>query len=408
VSLEFFGRRLRATTLYTPMLVLTILGLARFVLTHRPRLSLPGAETARQARRFVFAAGVVMVGLLAPVLYAVGDKVLHGRADFSQPLWRSSPPGVDLLSLVLPNPNHAIWGAPMRALLEQWSGRGDAFPEAVGSLSLVALLTMAAAWWKGGWQPSWIRVGTTVCYALLALGPFLHVAGVNTQMPLPWAVLRYVPVLGFVRSPGRFMVLATLAVAVLFAQALAHLGRRYPERRRAILATAGVLLAIELVPGPRTLYSAEVPGLYRTIAADPRPDVRVLELPFGLRDGTSSLGDFTARTQYFQTGHGKAILGGYLSRVSPQRRRQARETPVLDAIITLSERQPLTAAKAAAAQEKADDFLRRARLGYVVIDETRASPALMTFATGLLGLTLVEREGPMALYVPRAPSPPAR
>jgi hypothetical protein len=408
VSLDFFGRRLRATTLYTPMLVLTILGLARLALTRRPRLSLPGGDAPRQARRIVVAAGAVLILLLAPVLYAVGDQMLHGNADFSQPLWRSSPPGVDLLSLVMPNPNHALWGAPMRALLEQWTGRGDAFPEAVGSLSLVALLTMVVAWWKGGWQPSRIRVGAAVCYVLFALGPFLQVAGVNTQMPLPWAVLRYVPVLGLVRSPGRFIVLATLVVAVLFAQALTQLGRRFPERRRLILATVAVLLAIELVPGSRTLYSAEIPALYRTIAADPRADIRVLELPFGVRDGTSSLGDFTARTQYFQTAHGKAILGGYLSRVSPLRRRQAREMPVLNAFITLSERRTLTEAQVFAAADKADEFLRRSRLGYVVIDETRASPALSTFAVGLLGLTLVEREGPMALYVPRAPSPPAR
>jgi len=408
VSLDFFGRRLRAETLYTPMLALTVLGLARLSLTRRPRLTLPGGDAPRQARRSVVAAGVVMVILLAPVLYAVGDQMLHGQADFSQPYWRSSPPGVDLLSLVMPNPNHALWGAPMRALLEQWTGRGDAFPEAVGSLSLVALLTMAVAWWKGGWHPSWIRVGATICYALLALGPFLQIAGVNTQMPLPWAVLRYVPVLGLVRSPGRFIVLATLAVSVLFAQALTQLGRRFPAHRRTILATVAVLLAIELVPGPRTLYSAEIPALYRTIAADPRPDIRVLELPFGLRDGTSSLGDFSARTQYFQTAHSKAILGGYLSRVSPQRRRQARATPVLNAFITLSERQPLTQAQAFAATEKADDFLRRSRLGYVVIDDTRASPALVGFAIDLLGLTLVEREGPMALYVPRAAPPPDR
>ena len=43
-----------------------------------------------------------------------------------------------------------------------------------------------------------------------------------------------------------------------------------------------------------------------------------------------------------------------------------------------------------------------------MIDETRASPELVAFATDLLGLTLVSREGPLALYVPRVPPPPAR
>ena len=41
----------------------------------------------------------------------------------------------------------------------------------------------------------------------------------------------------------------------------------------------------------------------------------VLELPFGVRDGTSSHGNFTARSQFFQTYHHKPLIGGYLSRV---------------------------------------------------------------------------------------------
>ena len=74
----------------------------------------------------------------------------------------------------------------------------------------------------------------------------------------------------------------------------------------------------------------------------------------------------------------------------------------------LSEGQALTPEQDAAARDRADEFLRRTRLGYVVIDETRASPALVDFAVDLLGLTLVSREGPMALYVPRVPPPPDR
>jgi hypothetical protein len=356
----------------------------------------------------IAAAGVVMAVLLAPVLYAVGDQMLKGNADLSAPLWRSSPSGIDFLAFFLPNPNSALWGEPLLALLTRWTDRADAIPEAVGSVSLIALAVIVWAWWRGGWQPSRVRVGATIFYALLALGPFLHVAGVNLQVPLPWSLLRYVPVLGLVRSPGRFAVLLTLGVMVLFAQALAHVGRERPERRRLILATVGLLLAIELVPGPRTLHSASIPAIYRTIARDPRPDVRVLELPVGLRDGTSSIGDFSARTQFMQTAHGKAIVGGYLSRVSPRRRLQTRKTAVLNALVTLSEGQALTPQQDAAARARADAFLRRTRLAYVMIDESRASPGLRAFATEVLGLTLLEREGPLALYAARSVAPPAR
>ena len=144
---------------------------------------------------------------------------------------------------------------------------------------------------------------------------------------MPWSVLRYVPVLGLVRSPGRFAVLVTMAVAVLFAQALAHVGRSHPDRRRRWLTAVGVLLAIELVPGPRTLYSAAIPALYSTIAADPRPDVRVLELPVGVKDGTGSVGQFNppraVRPDAARQGDHRRLS---LARVaeSPARRRGAR------------------------------------------------------------------------------------
>ena len=405
---DVFGIHVSANTLYTPMMALTILLLARAALTTRRRLTLRRQESLLAAWRMVTAGALVMLAILSPVLYALGDHILNGGVDYAQPMWRSSPPGVDLLAFVLPNPNHVLWGAPVQALLDRWTERVDFYPEAVGSLSLVALGVIVWAWWKGGWPASRIRVGAAVFYALLSLGPFLHVAGVNTQIPLPWSVLRYVPVLGLVRSPGRFAVLLTLMVAVFLAQALAHLGRQHPERRRLWLTTIAVLLAIELIPGPRTLYSAEIPELYRTIAADPRPDVRVLELPVGLRDGTSSLGNFNARTQYFQTLHGKGIIGGYLSRVSPKRRLDAKRAPVLNALLLLSEGRTLTPAQDAAARERAPEFLRRSRLGYVVVDDTRSSPELAAYAVDLLGLRPVAREGPLTLYVPREPPPPAR
>ncbi len=408
-TIDVLGIQVRAHTLYTPMLLFTVLMLARLALAYPHRFSLRRGTEPALVLRAVVAAGAVMVLLLAPVLYALGDQVMNGHTDFSAPFWRSSPRGIDLLGLFVPNPNHPIWGPAMEARLIAWAATDDnAMPEVVGSLSLVALLIIGVAWWRLGWQPSRVRVCATAFYALLALGPFIYVAGLNTQIPMPWSVLRYVPILGLVRSPGRFAVLASMCLAILLAQALVHLGRRYPEHRRRILVVVSVLLAIELVPAPRPLHSAAIPAIYRTIAADPRPNVRVLELPVGLRDGTTSMGDFSPRTQYFQTAHGKGIVGGYLSRVSPRRRQATKRARVLGALVTLSEGRTLSAERELAAREGVDGFLQRTRLGYVVIDETRASPDLVAFAVDLLDLRLVSREGPLALYVPRAQPRPAR
>jgi hypothetical protein len=160
-------------------------------------------------------------------------------------------------------------------------------------------------------------------------------------------------------------------------------------------------LFFELLPAPRALYSAEVPSFYTMIAADPRPDVRVLELPFGVRDGASSIGDFSAIAQYYQTWHGKAIIGGYLSRVSERHKRMYQQLPVLGALMTLSEGHELSVLQEHQAREATDSFLERSRLGYVVIDDSRASPALVEFSVDLLGLTEIGHDHTRRLFITR-------
>jgi hypothetical protein len=194
-------------------------------------------------------------------------------------------------------------------------------------------------------------------------------------------------------------VVALMGFCMLLASALVAITSRAPHRRRLILSIVAAALAFELLPAPRTLYSAEIPAVYRTIAADPRP-VRVLDLPFGIRDGLSSTGDFSAASQFYQTLHGKPLIGGYLSRVSNQRKVSYRRLPVRSALITLSERRPLSARQADRARRAAAGFLAQARLGYVVIDTARTTPELREFAIGLLNLRKIEESGGFELYVP--------
>jgi hypothetical protein len=223
------------------------------------------------------------------------------------------------------------------------------------------------------------------------------VAGVNTYVPGLWAFLRYVPLVGLARTPARFSVVMMLAFAVAFATALTWLGQRYPERRRVIVAVAGLLLICELIPAPRTLYSAEIPALYRHVAAAPG-DVKLLELPFGVRSGASSLGNFTARTQFYQTAHGKTIMGGYLSRLSPRREREVRADPVRNALAILSENRRLSAAEEQEFLARGPGFIREWNIGHVVIDRAAASDVLIGMAIKAFRLEHVETNGFLTLY----------
>jgi hypothetical protein len=381
-------------TLYTPVLILTVLVVVRVLLSIRARLAwepLP-AHWLRTAAAALLVAGL----LLSPTLYAVTLRVAQGRMVSAPVLWRSSPPGVDVVSFVLPNPNHALAPDDMTG----WLASKGRFEEQVASLSLVGMLVIGLACWHAKFRPSRIWLTVTIGFGLLSLGPFVQIAGMNTYIPTPWAILRYVPLIGAARMPSRFAVVALLGFCVLFAAALASLASRYPARRRLILGAVGFALAFELLPVPRRLYSAEIPSIYRTIAADPRP-VRVLELPFGIRDGLSSIGDFRASSQFYQTAHGKPLVGGYLSRISRQRADQLRGRPVRSALIALSEQRTLDDRVAARARRAAGEFIERGRIGYVVIDTSRATPRLRDFAIALFDLQRIETAGVFELYAPR-------
>jgi hypothetical protein len=236
---------------------------------------------------------------------------------------------------------------------------------------------------------------------LLALGPFIYVAGINTYVPGPWALLRYAPGFGLARMPSRFTIVAVLGVAVLMAGALAAIGERWPQRRRLIGAVVAMLLVFELWPAPRTLYSADVSPVYDRIAADPRP-VRVLVLPFGVRDGVWDAGNFRPRSQYNQTRHGKALIGGYLSRISRKRvERMRKDYPTLDALINLSENEPLGPSVKATLDERGDRLIKQGNVGYVVIDERFIPPDRARMVIAALKLREVQRDAHLALYVPQ-------
>ena len=403
-ALQLWGLHVSMRTLYNPVLLLTILTLARVVLSMDLRVALLPLPSRAWVTRATVASVAVAALILSPELYALGRRVADGTMVSAPVPWRSSAPGVDLLSFFIPNPNHAF--AP-QAVVDWLSAGPGGFIDQVASLSWIGFAVLIAARRWSDFRPGRFWPMLTVGFGLLTLGPFVHVAGMNTHIPTPWAMLRYAPIIGAARMPPRFAVVATLGFSVLFAMALSSLGRRFPDRRRLLLAAVGVALVAELLPAPRPLYAASVPRFVDRIAADPRP-VRVLNLPFGVRDGLSSLGDTSAVYQFQQTFHGKALVGGYLSRVAERRKNAYRRSSTMHALLTVSEGRKLPRHDMDHAIESVDQFLQKNMIGYVIIDTARTSADLRDFATILLGLTKIDEADGYELYVPRGqPIPPA-
>ena len=396
--MDVFGIRVSFTRLYTPMLILTALVLLRMWLSLRPRLDhvIPLSRYALAA----VVAGLVCTALLTPVLTAAGSPFAQRNWISPRVLWRSSAPGVDLLAFFAPNPLHPLFGG---WTFEWVSSMDVGFHESVASIPWVALLTIAGVAWWTRTRPDKTWLTFTGVFALLALGPFIVVARHLTYIPTPWAVLRYLPILGAARMPSRLTIVVMMGVSMLLAFAIHDLRTR--ARRPWLVAGAvAALLMFELLPAPRTLNAAVVPKAYRLIAEDPRP-VRVLTLPFGLKDGVTSRGNYSASSQFYQTFHEKRLVGGYISRLPYDSIERLRGNSTLRVLLRMSEGTEVEPELRARALARAERTMERLQIGYVVIDLNRCSPDLIEFAKRAFHLSPVASDEGLELY--RTPVAPA-
>jgi len=396
-QVDVFGVRVSFTRLYTPVLVLTLMVAIRIWMTIRPRV-ITVIPLLSQAR-FAAIAALACIAILSPLLSVTTSSV--GQRGFIRPdvWWRNSAAGVDLLAFFAPNPLNPFFGWVSYDWITSLPG---GFNENVASIPWVALGVIVGAVLWAGFRPMKGWVIFTLIFASLALGPFISVAKQLTYVPTLWALLRYLPIIGAARMPTRLTIVVMLGVSMLLAWAIAHLRSR-SKHPQLIAATIGVLLFVELLPAPRTLQSAEIPTVYKMIAADPRP-IRVLSLPFGVRDGLSSRGNYSSSSQFYQTFHEKRLVGGYISRLPGASLDQYRNNSLMTVLLRLSEDAPVEPELYDRALSRADRYLNRLQVGYVVIDPKHSSPELVAFTRRVFQTTFVAEAEGLELYrTPLAP-----
>jgi hypothetical protein len=204
-------------------------------------------------------------------------------------------------------------------------------------------------------------------------------------LPLPQLLQRFVPILSNARIPGRAMALAYLALAMLGALGFAALRARPRQARvlgRALplAVTAGLFVDFWPAPFPVTVLAA--PPLYETLAG--REQGTIGELPLGLRDGFGELGQLDHRTIYYQTVHGRPVLGGFVARLSPTLRARYEDAPVISSLLLLSSGETPSAWALARDRLVAPRLLREWRLNTFVLRKKDASRALKKYLTDTL------------------------
>ena len=212
----------------------------------------------------------------------------------------------DLLAFVLPQQLHPLWGAEMTAALRERPL--GSYTEGQVSLGLSALLLAGLA--LAARRPGAALWGAIALVGfVLALGPRLHVGGQDTGIPLPYALLAELPLVNFGRTPARFAVVTSLAVAVLagigLPVAAGAARQRWGARMGQVTTvTLAALLVFEFLPIPYPTIAVPPLGFAERVA-EVAGDGVVLELPYRVDD---------TRRMLFQIVHERPIFEGYTAR----------------------------------------------------------------------------------------------
>jgi hypothetical protein len=338
-------------------------------------------------------AAVTSVVAALPLLAGAWHVWTNGDYTTQAYRWRSAPGGVDLASLVAGNPFHPVWGAVVR---QMYAAMHMDVVESIAWMGVavgIALVVTRATWLRRADALVWRVVA--VVFFIWALGPSLTIGGLNTGFYLPAALVRFVPIVDNARMPGRAMVMVYLAAAVLLAVGMTSVW----TRRRGSMAVVGALVLLDFLPAPFPLYTPDRPAIYATLAA--LPAGAVLDVPLGVRDGFGEIGALDPRTLYYQTLHGKPMVGGFVARLPATLLPRLERSPFLSVLLRLSAGEVVEPELLDASRSTANAFLARFGIRYVVVNTTTASADLQQYVTSLPVVEL-ETSGERRLYVVRS------
>jgi hypothetical protein len=191
------------------------------------------------------------------------------------------------------------WVVPPERALVSW-------PTMLGYASMLILVV---GWREVARQRFWLLAGGL--FAILSLGPRLLIAGQDTGVPLPYALLVELPWLGMLRKADRFFGVVLLVAAVLVGFAAKSIAGRVgrPGRRRAVWSVMVLAVAAELSAIPWTSFDDERSSALEQLRG--RGDVdAVVHLPVSRASLDQGVYD------YAQTSHGKRMPLGMTTRLA--------------------------------------------------------------------------------------------
>lgn len=312
---------------------------------------------------FGFTAGLLSLPMLGFILQDF--QIEGGNYIRVYPLRYSAARSYDLLSFVVPNARSTLYqGLPAARVAgvnvsAGSEGETELSPDRQAFLGLTVLVLAILGGIRYGRRMGfWLLL--VLVFALLSFGPVLHIAGGETDIPLPFVLLNQIPIANHIRIPMRFGIVVFFGAALLAGVGASLLIRRW---RWAVIPIAALILA-ESAVAPFPSLPFDVPRIYNQIAEQPG-DFTVLEIPsFNWR--------FAARNEVYQVIHQKRILRAYTNRIAPDVADyfDLRQTPIVVRSLRLlegAETGELTAVELAQDRAAAPATLAFFDLRYVVV-----------------------------------------
>jgi hypothetical protein len=246
-----------------------------------------------------------------------------------------------------------------------------------------ATLALAIVGSVAYWRKVRVWLWTSLVFGVLTLGPLLQINGryrfdldgLETTVPLPFALLHFIPVIKANRAPNRNSVLLMLGLAVLAGYGvywlLGWLRRNRTTARvgwlRPVMATTlTAAIIFEHLALPFPLSDARVPAVYDQIGAEPG-DFSVLQLPLGWRNSFGVFGPEKTLLQYYQSAHGKPMLGGNISRAPAFKMAYFQRIPYFQALTEIEFGRPVAPDLLEAAAGQASDLMYLYDTRYVIL-----------------------------------------
>ena len=342
-------------------------------------------STPREDRRAIVGraalAGLAALAICAPLLIAImrasRDPALSIAMD---PNVRDAP---ELIQFVLPDRISALFGDWALAIMKSRGVRKINWETAV-SLPWVGLALVGLALARE-LRRAWPWLLFALVFIIFALGPKLTVNGHEVligghAITLPYAYLRQMPGLEFMRTPGRFMMAGVVGFGISASLGLSWLVRRLPHWNRPIPIIATALLLLQIWPSPLPAEALRpVPPFYQQIANDPA-QYGVFDLPV-MPDARFAF-DFdyqntTSIYEFYQMTHHKGIAGGYLSRTYAHH-------PLFNALLTFNSKDTpaLLVDDQVSVFASFQDDLARNGYRYVVLHKDKTQPPDSAFLPG--------------------------